>query len=296
MEAIGSLLLNFVMGFVNLVILPWHIFKWVQLETLKEKMNVLTLIGMSHQFFFVIMALVLVLIGIGIYRRGFLRAVIGGLEGFNGKIGRMSAWFALLMMLQQVLIIAMGQIFRGNDLTFAPLGISLGGEELQWLSGQLKFYNAILITMASAYTFIEGGHVRVDLIYAAVRKRTKHWVDLVGTMLFFIPSTVMLWWFSWPIASNAMFAQKPLNILSTSARWRGFRFETSGTAEFSWVWAFKFMVLIFAGLMFICAVTFLLRNILALLERDKDIPTHYSFDGGQAGGMGVESVQNAPNQ
>ena len=295
MEVVTSILFSFLMGFVNLLILPWHIFSWAQLETLKEKMNVLTLIGMSHQFFFVVVAFVLVLIGAGIYKRQILRNTVSILENFNGKIGQLSAWFALLMMLQQVLIIAMGQIFRGNELFFSPLGMNLGNEELQWLSGQLKFYNAILITVASAYTFIEGGHVRVDLVYAAVGKRAKQWVDLFGTIVFFIPSTIMLWWFSWPIAMNAMFAQKPMNIWSSSARWRGFRFESSGTAEFSWVWAFKFMVLLFAGLMFICAVAFMLRNILALLQRDEDIKTHYSFTGSRFGGMG-KTIKTVPNR
>ena len=278
MEALGSLFLNFIMGFVNLLILPWHIFNWITLDTLKLQMNALTQMGMSHQFFFMVLAFVLILVAAGVYKRSFMYSVVSKLENFNGKIGKASAWFALVMMLQQVMIIAMGQIFRGNELVFSPLGLNLIGEELQWLSGQLKFYNAILIALASGYTFIEGGHVRVDLVYAACKRRTQNWIDLLGTIFLFIPSTIMLWWFSWPIAMNAMFAQKPMNIWTDSTRWRNFRFETSGTAEFSWVWAFKFMVLIFAGLMFICAVGFLLRNILALLEREKDIPTHYTFD------------------
>ncbi|MBE7636894.1 TRAP transporter small permease subunit [Sneathiella sp. P13V-1] len=289
MEALGTFLLNFLMGFVNLALLPWHIYNWVMLDTLKKKMNALTMAGMSIEFFFMVVALVLIVIGIGILRRSFLRKAVYGLETFNGRIGRFAAWFALLMTLQQVAIIAVGQIFRGNEILISPLGISFMTEELQWLSGQLKFYNTILIALASAYTFIEGGHVRVDLVYASCKKRTKHWIDLLGTLFFFIPSTVMLWWFAWPITMNAMFAQKPLNIWSTSARWRDFRFETSGTAEFSWVWTFKFMVLVFAAFMFICAIGFLLRNILALLQKDEDIPTHYSFDDEQAGDMGTEA-------
>jgi hypothetical protein len=68
-----------------------------------------------------------------------------------------------------------------------------------------------------------------------------------------------------------------MNIWSSSAKWRDFKWESSGTAEFSWVWAFKFMILIFAALMFIVAISFLLRNILALLEKDEDIPSHFSF-------------------
>jgi len=287
MGAIASLFLNVVTGFFNLLILPWHIYNWLSLGTLKEKMNVITLLGMSSEFFYVVLALVLIIIGLGIYKRSILRAVVSVLEQFNGNIGRIAAWFALLMMIQQVMIIVMGQIFRGNVLTFSPLGTVLISEELQWLSGQLKFYNAILIAMASAYTFIEGGHVRVDLLYSSAAKRSKQWVDLLGTLFMFIPSTVLLWWFAWPVAMNSMFSQRPLNIFSEKSSWRGVKFESSGTAEFSWVWAFKFLVLVFAGLMFICAVSFLLRNILALLEKEKNIATHYSFDGGPYGGMGM---------
>ncbi len=293
MEAIGNLLLNFVMGFVNLLILPWHIFKWLSLETLKAKMNVILLAGMSREFFFVLLAAVLLLIAAGVYRRSVLRKTVYGLEVFNGKIGQAAAWFALFMMLQQVLIIGMGQIFRGNFLVFSPLGIDLVNEELQWLSGQLKFYNAILIALASAYTFIEGGHVRVDLLYSAVSKRTKNWIDLFGTVFFFIPSTIMLWWFSWPQAVNSMLRARPMNMFSDKASFRSFKWESSGTAEFSWVWAFKFLVVVFAGLMFICAIAFLLRNILALLEKDEDIPTHYSFTDGSYGGMGITPASSS---
>jgi len=292
MEVLGNLLLNIATGFLNLVILPWHIFKWASLPTLKAKMNVILLGGMSLEFFFVVFAFVVVLIVAGIYRRSFLRRTVCGLEAFNGRIGRMATWFALLMMLQQVMIIAMGQVFRGNELVFAPLGIVLVQEELQWLSGQLKFYNAILIAIASAYTFIEGGHVRVDLVYSALSKRAKHWVDLFGTVLFFIPSTVLLWWFSWPLMINSALRARPLNIFSTKSSFRGFKWESSGTAEFSWVWSFKFLVVVFAGLMFICAIAFLLRNILALLERDEDVATHYSFDDGPLSSMGMTQASS----
>ncbi len=279
MAALGQLVVHLVFGFVDLVLLPWRIFNWLMLPTLKEKMNVLLVAGMSVEFFFVMVALVAILIAGGIYSRRFLVGTVSVLERFNGRVGKIAAWFALIMMLQQVLIIAMGQVFRGNDLVFSPLGLAVTSNELQWLSGQLKFYNAILIAVASAYTFIEGGHVRVDLFYNIVAYRTKRWMDLVGTLIFLFPSSILLWWFSWPIAANSVFAQRPMNVWSETARWRGFRFESSGTAEFTWVWTFKALILVFAALLFVVAVSFLLRNILALLERDKEIPSHYSLDG-----------------
>ncbi len=266
-------------GFVDLLLLPYHIFQWLQLETLKEKMGVLTLAGNSSEFLCTIIALMLIVIAIGILRHDFLKATVRSLELFNGRIGQISSWFVLLMMIQQVLIIAVGQIFRGNFILLAPLGVDFagGGLQLQWLSGQLKLYNAILIAMASAYTFLEGGHVRVDLVYAALKYRTRKIIDLVGTLIFMFPSFFLLWWFAWPLATNSMFSQRPLNIWSEKASWRGFKWESSGTAEFSWVWAFKGLILVFAALMLIQAFAFLLRNILALRESE-EIPTHLKLD------------------
>ena len=243
---LGNVLMSFLMGFVNLALLPWHIYNWLQLETLKERMNVLMLAGNSSEFLCVVLALMTLILGIGLFRSSFLRRTVHGLELFNGRIGQIACWFALVMMLQQVLIIVMGQIFRGNELVLSPFGLALADGELQWLSGQLKLYNAILIATASAYTFIEGGHVRVDLIYAGLSYRRRKIFDLVGTLIFFFPSSILLWWFAWPLTMNSIFAQRPLNIWSTKASWRAFKWEGSGTAEFTWVWSFKLLILVFA--------------------------------------------------
>lgn len=278
MSNILQILVDFVSGFLDLIILPYHLYQWFTLPTLKEQLNVFIITGMSSEFFFVVLALITILVGLGIYRITFLRRMVHSLERFNGTLGQYASWFILFMVLQQVLIIAAGQIFRSNEIVFSPLGIVINSNELQWLSGQLKFYNAILIAIASAYTFIEGGHVRVDLFYSSAKYKTKKWIDLIGTIIFLFPSSVLLWWFSWPIAANSLFAQRPMNIFSSSARWRGMRFESSGTAEFTWVWSFKVLIVVFAGLMFLVAVSFLLRNILALLDDKNEIEAHYSLD------------------
>lgn len=261
-------------GFVDLVLLPWHLWRWSRLESLDERMEALTLAGLSVEFLYVVLAVVLLLIAAGLASRRVLRGSVRALEGFNRTLGRAAAWLVLLLMLQQVLIIVMGQVFRGNTLLFAPFGVPLAREELQWLSGQLKFYNALLIAFACAYTFIEGGHVRVDLVYGALGRRARHWLDLIGTLLFMLPTTILLWWFAWPLAMNALFSQRPLNVFSDRASWRGVRLETSGTAEFTWVWAFKILIVVFAGLLFLQAVAFLLRNIWGLVAPEEAVPTH----------------------
>ncbi|MEM7193753.1 MAG: hypothetical protein AAF402_02300 [Pseudomonadota bacterium] len=279
MLTIWGIVKSLLMGFVDLVLLPYHIYQWLQLETLKERMSALTLAGYSSEFLCMVIALMIIVTAVGIWRISFLRKTVHGLQMFTGGVGKVACWAALIMMIQQVLIIAIGQIFRGNEIFLAPLGVDFIGSELQlqWLSGQLKLYNAILIAMASAYTFIEGGHVRVDLIYAGVSYRTKKIIDLVGTVLFLFPSSILLWWFAWPLATNSVFAQRPMNVWSEKARWRDFKWESSGTAEFTWVWAFKVLIVVFAAMMLIQAFTFLLRNILALKE-DHEIEAHPNLD------------------
>ncbi len=261
-------------GLLDLILLPWTIWQWFGMDVLKERMVALTMAGKSVEFLYMMLSLVLLLVVVGIFNRRFLKGTVLSLEAFNRKIGQMASWFVLLLMFQQVLIIVMGQVFKGNELLFSPFGMPLSNAELQWLSGQLKFYNAILIAFASAFTFIEGGHVRVDLVYGNLGYRAKRFVDFLGSLFFMLPTTILLWWFAWPLATNSVFAQRPMNIFSTKASWRGVKLESSGTAEFTWVWAFKVLILVFAALLFLQAVAFLLRNLWALLSKGEEVESH----------------------
>lgn len=273
-----DILTGLALGLANAALLPWRVWQWTQLGTAKERMNAFVLAGQSLELLYTVLAVLLVVFGAALLSRRFLVGTVRTLEGINTRIGRFAAWFVLLLMLQQVAIIVMGQVFRGNALLFSPLGLPIANEDLQWLSGQLKFYNAILIALASAWTFVEGGHVRVDLIYGNLGRRAQRWVDLLGSLLFMLPATILLWWFSWSLVMNALFAQRPLNVFSSKAGWRGVRLETSGTAEFTWVWAFKVLILVFALLLFLQAVAFALRNVWGLLDPAADVESHPKAD------------------
>jgi TRAP-type mannitol/chloroaromatic compound transport system permease small subunit len=40
--------------------------------------------------------------------------------------------------------------------------------------------------------------VRVDIVYMQLSERGKEWLDLVGTLVFLIPSCIFIGWLSWP--------------------------------------------------------------------------------------------------
>ena len=55
--------------------------------------------------------------------------------------------------------------------------------EQSYMGDLVRFWYAALFLFASAYTLVEEGHVRVDVLYAGMRKRSKAWVNALGSLL-----------------------------------------------------------------------------------------------------------------
>ena len=59
--------------------------------------------------------------------------------------------------------------------------------EQAYMGDLVRFWYAALFLFASSYTLIEEGHVRVDVIYASMRAKSKAWVNTIGCLLLGIP-------------------------------------------------------------------------------------------------------------
>ncbi len=59
--------------------------------------------------------------------------------------------------------------------------------EQSYMGDLVRFWYAALFLFASAYTLVEEGHVRVDVLYAGMRMRSKAWVNTFGSVLLGIP-------------------------------------------------------------------------------------------------------------
>ena len=55
--------------------------------------------------------------------------------------------------------------------------------EQAYMGDLVRFWYAALFLFASAYTLMEGGHVRVDVLYARMGNRAKAWVNAIGSLL-----------------------------------------------------------------------------------------------------------------
>ena len=61
------------------------------------------------------------------------------------------------------------------------------GYEQTFMGDLVRFWYAALFLFASAYTLKEDAHVRVDVFYASLKRRTRSTFNVIGTVFFGIP-------------------------------------------------------------------------------------------------------------
>ena len=244
-----------------------------------DKQNLMRVVyyGASVELFFAVFNIVLAVFVIGIFRHAFLWRVVQGLEGFSNTIGRIAAWAGLLMVLQQVMVVFLQSIFRAADISFGPLGID-ATYGVGWWSDGLKLYNAIIVCLCASWTFVQGGHVRVDLVYARVRFRTKKAIDMFGALFFMVPAIVITWFYAWFFLWRHLITP-PVNATDTldrtlmkavAVRWN---IETTGFSPsgFNAYFLFKVLILLFCATVLIQAVAYFFRSYLEFREGETSV-------------------------
>jgi len=81
-------------------------------------------------------------------------------------------WLALLIVSAELLIVITRFVFS---------------YEQAFMGDLVRFWYAALFLFASAYTLIEEGHVRIDIIYTGFTDRGKAWSNVFGTVLLGLP-------------------------------------------------------------------------------------------------------------
>ncbi|NQV70163.1 MAG: TRAP transporter small permease subunit [Pseudohongiella sp.] len=108
------------------------------------------------------------------------------LDSFSEQTGKIFSWLTVLMVLVMATIVVLRYVFQ------------LGSIALQ---ESVMYINALIFTLGAAYTLKENGHVRVDIFYSKLKQRQQAMVDLLGTLIFLIPSTAFISWVSWGYVS-----------------------------------------------------------------------------------------------
>ena len=115
----------------------------------------------------------------------FLLSLSRFIDALNEKIGQAISWALLLAVI----------ICTGNAVVRYLFNISSNG----WLEIQWYLFAAIFL-LATSYTLRRNEHVRIDVIVGRFSKRTQVWIDLLGFLLFLMPATLLILYYSVPYA------------------------------------------------------------------------------------------------
>ena len=159
----------------------------------------------------------------------------------------------------------------------------------------LKLHNAMIVSLCVTYAFVQGSHVRVDLVYSAVSYRTKKTIDMLGSLFFMMPAAVLVWMYGWfflwrhLIVPNPS-ASDPLEKLLLKSRALRGNVETIGFSPngYDKYFLFKLLLVAFAGLVFLHAIAFFYRSYLERKEGEASDGKYLDRD--QLGSTTAETI------
>lgn len=111
------------------------------------------------------------------------------IDGLSRFVGKHVIW----LILASVTISAINAIIR-KAFNFSSNAFL----EVQW------YLFASTFLLCSAFTLLNGEHVKIDVIYGHLRKRTQMWIDVFGFTCFLLPFTGAVVWFSFPFFLNGL--------------------------------------------------------------------------------------------
>src|SRR5690606_18640883 len=131
----------------------------------------------------------------GVQSPAALQSPLGLLLKTPSLIGRLTRLVGKAMLW---LILAAVLISSANAL--ARKLFSVGSNallEIQW------YLYAAAFMLAAGATFLNNGHVRIDVFAGRLSSRTRAIIDIVGIVLFLLPLCWFMIDFSWPVVSRA---------------------------------------------------------------------------------------------
>jgi len=111
------------------------------------------------------------------------------IDEVNRRIFRVVMWLILVVTL----------ISAGNAVVRYLLNISSNS----WLELQWYLFSAIFL-FAAPHTLQQNEMVRIDVIAGRLSKRTQAWIDVLGTVFFLLPVSLLILYLSWPVFMQAL--------------------------------------------------------------------------------------------
>ena len=170
-----------------------------------------------------------------------LEICAGAVDSMNEWIGRIVAWLTLGTVLVCFTVVVLRYVF---------------GIGYVWMQELYVWQHAVVFMVGAGYTFLHGGHVRVDIFYAKASPRKQAWVDIFGTIVFLLPWVVLLSYSSIPFIGSS---------------WRIYE-ASSQTGGLPGFFLLKSVIWIFAAVVGLQGLSLVAKRVLFLSGRQEYAP------------------------
>jgi TRAP-type mannitol/chloroaromatic compound transport system permease small subunit len=156
-------------------------------------------------------------------------------DAVNTSIGRWIAWALLAAILISAANATVRKVFNTSSNAWL---------EIQWI-----LFGAVFL-LCAAWTLLSNEHIRIDIVNNMLPKRVRDWIDVVGHVLFLMPTALVLAYLGWPFFWRSLMQN-----------------EQSSNAGGLAVYPSKFLIPLAFTLLFVQAVSELIKR-LAIIKGD----------------------------
>jgi TRAP-type mannitol/chloroaromatic compound transport system permease small subunit len=117
-----------------------------------------------------------------------LLAISRAIDRLSETVGQTVKWLVLAAVL----------ISAGN----AVVRYTFNRSSNAWLEIQWYLFAAVFL-LCAGYTLLRNEHVRIDVIAGKLSPRAQAWVDVVGSLLFLLPMSLIIGILAWPLVADS---------------------------------------------------------------------------------------------
>ncbi|HHX90151.1 MAG TPA: TRAP transporter small permease subunit [Paracoccus sp.] len=130
-----------------------------------------------------------------------------------------------------------------------------------WMQDLYPWMNGVMFTAVAGYALYRNDHVRVDIFYRPATTRTKAWLDLIGVVIFLLPTSWIVWNYTFTFVARS---------------WRLFE-GSANPGGMQALFILKSFILVFAVTVGIQGIAMGIRSILLIAGREDLVPDDYRY-------------------
>jgi TRAP-type mannitol/chloroaromatic compound transport system permease small subunit len=134
----------------------------------------------------------------------FLLKVSRAIDWVTSLVGRWVIWLILASTVISAVNAVVRKVFNASSNAYL---------EVQW------YLFAAAFLLAAGYTLLQGEHVKIDVIYGRLSRRTQNAIDIFGFLLFLLPVCAMVLWFGVPFFLQGLRSGEMSNNAGGLVRW-----------------------------------------------------------------------------